>query len=61
MPWSVHVKENCSGCEECIDVCPVNVYEMEESKSVPAHEEECIGCMSCVGSCPAESITVEDA
>ena len=24
----------CVGCEECVDVCPVEVFEMEDEKSV---------------------------
>ena len=23
----------CVGCEECVDVCPVEVFEMEDEKS----------------------------
>jgi Fe-S-cluster-containing hydrogenase component 2 len=28
--------EKCEGCEECVEVCPVDVFEMEDEKSVPA-------------------------
>jgi len=28
----------CVGCEECVDVCPVEVFEMEDDKSVPVNE-----------------------
>ena len=28
----------CVGCEECVDVCPVNVFEMQDGKSVPVNE-----------------------
>ena len=61
MSWNVTVADSCIGCGECVDVCPVNVYEMEDSKSNPVNEEECIGCMSCVEVCPVEVITVEEA
>ncbi len=27
--------EKCEGCEECIEVCPVDVYELVDDKSVP--------------------------
>ena len=41
-------QEKCVGCEECVDVCPVEVFEMEDDKSVPVNAEECMGCESCV-------------
>lgn len=49
---------NCVGCGECIDVCPVNVYELQDGKSVPVNEEECVGCESCVEVCENSAITV---
>ena len=48
------------GCEECVKVCPVNAFEMEDEKSVPANIEECIGCESCVEVCEQEAITVTE-
>jgi len=60
--WNVSVnQEPCIGCGECVDVCPVDVYEMESSKSKPVNADECIGCMSCVEVCPVDVITVEEA
>ena len=53
-------KEKCVGCEECVNVCPVDVYEMQDEKSVPVNEEECIGCESCVDVCEQEAITVTE-
>ena len=45
MPWNVIVSEDkCIGCGECVEVCPVNVYEMQNNKSVVVNAEECIGC-----------------
>ena len=38
----------CEGCEECVDVCPVEVFEMKDDKSVAVNAEECLGCESCV-------------
>ena len=37
-------EEKCVGCEECVDVCPTEVFEMENEKSVPVNAEECLGC-----------------
>ena len=53
-------KEKCIGCGECVDVCPVDVYEMQDEKSVPVNAEECIGCESCVEVCEQEAIAVSE-
>ena len=54
------IAEKCQGCEECVDVCPVEVFEMEKEKSVPVNAEECLGCESCVEVCEEDAITVEE-
>ena len=53
-------EEKCIGCGDCVDVCPVDVYEMQDEKSVPVNAEECIGCESCIESCEQEAITVTE-
>jgi NAD-dependent dihydropyrimidine dehydrogenase PreA subunit len=53
-------EEKCAGCEECVDVCPVEVFEMQDGKSVPVNAEECLGCESCVEVCSEGAITVEE-
>lgn len=58
--------EKCSGDAVCVDVCPIQVFEMQEAKgykekkSVPVNQDECIQCLACVTSCPTEAITVEE-
>ena len=62
MAWNVTVEADaCIGCGECADVCPVDVYEMQDGKSVPVNESECLGCQSCVEVCPSNCIVVEEA
>jgi NAD-dependent dihydropyrimidine dehydrogenase PreA subunit len=59
--------KKCNGDEVCVEVCPVNVFELQNlseyldaPKSVPVRKEDCILCMACVTSCPTEAITVEE-
>ena len=48
MSWNVTVDaDKCVGCGECVDVCPVEVYEMTDGNSSPPHPEESLGCESC--------------
>ncbi len=51
--------DKCDGCGECIDICPSEVYEIKDNKSVVINLDECIECCSCVEVCPTEAITNE--
>jgi len=53
-------QEKCEGCEECVEVCPVDIYEMQDGKSVVINAEECLGCESCVEVCPTSAITINE-
>ena len=53
-------KARCTGCEECVDVCTVDVYEMQAGKAVPVNAENCIGCESCVEMCKEGAIVIEE-
>jgi NAD-dependent dihydropyrimidine dehydrogenase PreA subunit len=62
MSWNVIVDtDKCAGDAECVDIFPVEVYEMQNGKAVPVNAEECLGCDSCVEVCPSSAITVEEA
>lgn len=61
MGWTVSVDpDKCTACGECVDVCPVEVYEIQDGKSVPVREDECLGCQSCVEVCESNAIIVEE-
>lgn len=61
MGFNVIVDEaKCEACEECVDVCPVEVFEMIDDKSSPVNADECLGCESCVEVCEPGAITVEE-
>ncbi len=50
----------CTGCEECSNICPQEVFKMTDSKSDPYKAADCVGCMSCVEACPEQIITVTE-
>jgi len=52
--------DKCEGCEECVDVCHTEVFEIEDDKAVPVNADECLGCESCIEVCETGAITVEE-
>jgi len=52
--------DKCIGCGECVEVCPVDVFELQEEKAVPVNADECLGCESCVEVCEQEAVTVTE-
>ena len=52
--------ETCNGCENCVEICPSEVYQLEGERSNPAHPEDCIECWACVNQCPTESIQLQE-
>jgi len=54
-------KSKCTGSEECVAICPEEVYVMgDDGKADPKEMDACTGCESCVESCPEGAITVEE-
>ena len=61
MAFTVNVDEaKCAGCEECVDICPVEVFEMQDEKCVVVEPDECMGCESCLEVCEEDAIVVEE-
>lgn len=50
-------KDNCVGCEMCIEVCPTNAISMNDDVAV-INEDECTECGTCVEECPNEAISM---
>jgi electron transport complex protein RnfB len=49
--------EECVGCEECTDRCPVGAIELDGTARVL--REACLGCGLCAGVCPEEAIKMK--
>ena len=66
MPKIIVDWEKCNAAEVCVQICPMNVYDMKfmpkynEKKGVPERVDDCIMCWAFVNSCPEEAITVEE-
>ena len=50
--------ETCTGCESCVDTCPVEAISMENDVAV-VDAETCTDCESCVEVCPVEAISMK--
>lgn len=53
-------KDKCTGCEECVNVCPSECFEMQDGKSEPVNADACVFCESCVEACPESAVTVQE-
>ena len=50
--------DECTGCGECVEVCPVDALALEDD--LPAVDEEwCIGCGVCATVCPNEAVKMK--
>ncbi|MFO7964086.1 MAG: 4Fe-4S binding protein [Desulfobacterales bacterium] len=49
--------ELCTGCGECIEICPMDAIEDKDGISLVS-DPRCIGCGLCVNRCPVEAIAL---
>ncbi len=52
-------RENCKGCGRCQEVCPHQVFRMEEGRVGIADLDACMECGACMKNCPFDAIRVE--
>ncbi|MDK2990850.1 MAG: coenzyme hydrogenase subunit gamma [Clostridiales bacterium] len=49
----------CSGCGDCMTVCPVDAITMALGKA-EIDPDECIGCGACIDECRRGAISMQD-
>ncbi|MCF7811528.1 4Fe-4S dicluster domain-containing protein [bacterium] len=64
--WKVYLRQDrCSGCDLCIEVCPVDgIFTLADEigrsgfKPIIVNQEGCTGCRVCEMLCPDVAITI---
>lgn len=51
--------EKCVGCGMCLEVCPHEVFRMENKKAVIADLDSCMECGACMTNCAFGALTVD--
>ncbi len=52
----VRISEACTGCGDCVEVCPTGCIDIVDEKA--CIDEECRACGWCVNACPEKAIEV---
>ena len=48
----------CSGCGNCVEVCPFGVLEIKNGKAVVKDLENCKKCGACISACSNNAIKI---
>ncbi|MBM4041160.1 MAG: 4Fe-4S dicluster domain-containing protein [Planctomycetes bacterium] len=51
-------RDECTGCETCVETCPVEAISMKDDKA-EIDQDKCTQCETCVPECPVEAIKVK--
>ncbi len=52
--------DECSGCEVCVEICPMDAVVMGEQDVAVIDTPRCIGCGLCVNACPDEILMLAE-
>jgi ferredoxin len=58
MPAKVDA-DTCTGCEACVDACPVDAIELVDDIAV-VDEDACTDCGECAEVCPVDAIALQE-
>jgi ferredoxin len=50
--------DKCTGCESCVESCPLGAIEMKDDVAV-INPETCGECGACVDVCPSQAISMD--
>ncbi|MDZ7850102.1 MAG: DUF169 domain-containing protein [Halodesulfurarchaeum sp.] len=51
-------QQDCIGCGTCAEICPADVFEMDDGRPVLADESACTLCGVCADQCPTDAIDI---
>ena len=51
--------EKCTGCRQCVQVCPHRVFKMEDKKAVLVDLDLCMECGACALNCAGSAIELD--
>ena len=51
-------QERCSGCGMCLEVCPQQVFSLQDRVSQITDRDACMECSACAKNCPRDAIKV---
>ncbi|MCL2426454.1 MAG: EFR1 family ferrodoxin [Oscillospiraceae bacterium] len=52
----VSIDSDCTQCNLCIKICPMNNFSLEDEKVI--HNHNCTMCYRCINACPEKAISV---
>lgn len=55
-----HQEEDCSGCGDCAEACPINAITMTADNSPVIDKDICVGCGVCALECETDSMKLKE-
>jgi NAD-dependent dihydropyrimidine dehydrogenase PreA subunit len=52
-------QQKCNACRMCIQVCPHEVFAIQDKKAFIQHKDYCMECGACAKNCPEGAISVK--
>ncbi len=57
---NVKINDSCSSCQKCVEVCPKNVFSVDQGKVRVIDEFNCILCKDCLKVCEESAIELTE-